>query len=324
MGELAALIAALTWSCTSVALTSLATRTSPVALSALRLTAATIVLPFVLIAAGQVGDLQHATAGQLAAVIGSGLIGYGIGDTFYIRSLNVLGMQRAFPISQSLFIVLTVVGGIVLLDEPFKWGLVAGAVLIGAGALLVVLRAAEEGRPRVLAVDEAVVVVGGGEPPPPLAPAADVPRGHAPDARAIEGYLLLLTVGVTWAAATLWLAGGRGDLPAVAAGVVRTPAGAVALMAFGLAFQRHEIIAPFHSARRLAAIAAAGLAGTAFGSLLYVYAVLEAGAARTAVLSATAPLLALPLSVLFLKERVTTRIAAGTVLCVAGIVLVVT
>ena len=67
----------------------------------------------------------------------------------------------------------------------------------------------------------------------------------------------------------------------------------------------------------------AGVIGTGFGSLMYVYAVVHAGAARTAVLSATSPLLALPLSMIFLGERFTTRIGAGTALCVAGIVLVV-
>jgi uncharacterized membrane protein len=41
------------------------------------------------------------------------------------------------------------------------------------------------------------------------------------------------------------------------------------------------------------------------------------------VLSATSPLLAMPLSIIFLKERFTQRIGIGTVFCVAGIVLVV-
>jgi drug/metabolite transporter (DMT)-like permease len=87
--------------------------------------------------------------------------------------------------------------------------------------------------------------------------------------------------------------------------------------------QPRELRAPFRERGHILGIAAAGLAGTAFGSLMYVYAVVTAGAARTAVLSATSPLLALPLSMVFLGERFTRRIGAGTVLCVAGIVLVV-
>ena len=59
------------------------------------------------------------------------------------------------------------------------------------------------------------------------------------------------------------------------------------------------------------------------GSLLYVYALLEAGAARSAVLSASSPLFAIPLAVLFLGEALTSRVLAGTVFCALGIVFVV-
>ena len=45
--------------------------------------------------------------------------------------------------------------------------------------------------------------------------------------------------------------------------------------------------------------------------------------ARTAVLSATSPLMALPLSIIFLGEKLTRRIGLGTALCVVGILLVV-
>ena len=48
----------------------------------------------------------------------------------------------------------------------------------------------------------------------------------------------------------------------------------------------------------------------------------RAGAARTAILSSTGPLFALPLAALALQERVTRQIAVGTVLSIAGIWLV--
>ena len=49
----------------------------------------------------------------------------------------------------------------------------------------------------------------------------------------------------------------------------------------------------------------------------------QSGAATTAVLSSTGPLFALPMAALWLGERVTRRIVLGTVLSIAGIVLVV-
>ena len=316
MGELAALIAALTWSATSVALTSLSARTSPVVLSALRLGAGTLLMPLALFASGQAGDLADEKAWNLAQVVLSGFIGYGIGDTVYILALKRVGMQRTFPVTMALFIGLTVLGGVLLLDEPFTWGLPAGALLIGAGIYLIVI-------PGTGRVDAEAVQVPIAEPG--AAALAPLPVGGNPARGGLDlmGYGLLLLVGILWAAATLWLAAGKGDLGAIAAGSIRTPAGAVALLGFALAFQPHELKRPFLNRNHILAIVAAGVVGTAFGSLMYVYAVVTAGAAKTAVLSATSPLLAMPLSIIFLKERFTRRIGIGTVLCVAGIVLVV-
>jgi len=311
MGELAALLAAFTWSATSVALTSLSARTSPVVLSGLRLGFGALAMPPILWASGESSTIADAPLATIVQVVASGALGYGLGDTLYILALNRLGMQRTFPVSMALYIGLTVIFGVLLLDEPFSWGLPAGALLIGAGISLIVIPAAAPDRvppPAVAAPDPAPVLVRSAPVSAPPGPA---------------GYALLGGVGITWAAATLWLAAASGDLGAIAAGTIRTPAGAVALLGFALAFQRPALAAPLRDPRRLGAIALAGLVGTTIGSLLYVYAVVTAGAARTAILSSTSPLLALPLSIAFLGERLTRRILAGTLLCVAGIVLVV-
>ncbi|WBL34964.1 EamA family transporter [Tepidiforma flava] len=295
MGELAALLAALTWSATSVALTSLSARTSPVVLSGLRLGFGALAMPLILLASGETGTIGQAPAATLIQVVASGALGYGLGDTLYIAALNRLGMQRHLP----------------RLDGPLHrphrrlrrppprravstWGLPIGALLIGAGTWFIIAPAPPN------------------EPAPPPSPDAG-PVALAPPVRlpppGLAGYALLGGVGVTWAAATLWLAAASGDLGAIAAGTIRTPAGAVALLGFAFAFQRPALLAPFRSRAHLGAIAAlAGLVGTTIGSLLYVYAVVTAGAARTAILSCPRRRsCALPLSIVFLGERLTRR-----------------
>ncbi|MBK9341446.1 MAG: DMT family transporter [Dehalococcoidia bacterium] len=299
-GELASRIAAMIWACTSVALTSLSARTSPVVLSGLRLAFGSVVVAIVLLVSGQAGGLRDASNGTLAGVILSGLIGYGLGDTVYIVALKRVGMQRTFPITMALFIGLTVIGGVVLLGEDLSWGLPAGALFIGSGVYFLVVPA--------------------NDATPTLAESRSLAVAASPDAM---GYALLVAVGVLWTIATLWLANARGDLEPIAAGAIRTPAGATALLGFAMATQRPSLAAPFRNRNHLAAIVAAGAVGTGLGSLLYVYGVLEAGAAQAAVLSATSPLMALPLSIVFLGERFTPKVGLGTVLCVGGIVLVV-
>jgi uncharacterized membrane protein len=311
VGELAALLAALTWSATSVALTSLSARTSPIVLSALRLSFGALAMPPILLVSGESGYLFEAPVWTIIQIVASGALGYAIGDTLYIFALNRLGMQRTFPISMALFISFTVAGGVLLLGEPFSWGLPAGALLIAIGIYAIVIPA----NPTDPVPPPAI-----GSPHP--TPVLVIPKPSFAPLR-LGGYVLLFSVGITWAGATIWLAAVAGDLGAIATGTVRTPAGAAALLGFALAFHRPALALPFRDRRLLGAIALAGLAGTTIGSLLYVYAVVTAGAARTAVLSATSPLLALPLSIIFLGERLTRRILVGTFLCVAGIVLVV-
>ena len=85
---------------------------------------------------------------------------------------------------------------------------------------------------------------------------------------------------------------------------------------------RGAILRRLPQGRDLALITAVGILGTGMGSVLYIFAVAEAGAARAVILNSISPLIALPLSMLVLRERPTGRIGAGTLLCVAGTFIV--
>lgn len=74
--------------------------------------------------------------------------------------------------------------------------------------------------------------------------------------------------------------------------------------------------------RAIAVVALAGVLGTGLGSVLCIYAVEHLGAARTAFLTTSAPVFALPMGVLFLSETISPRILFGTALTIAGIWLV--
>ncbi len=293
MGEAAALIAAFTWSATSVAMTRLSVSVSAVAMSALRLAIASLIIPFLLVFSGQTDQIADAPASAIAAMVGSGILAYAIGDTLYIAALARMGLQRAFITTMALYIVLTVVGGVVLLDEPITALQASGGGLVGVGLFLVVRGRPEPGSAqRTLRVGRTELAMVG-------------------------------AVGIVWAAATLWLAEGRGELDSIAASAIRTPAGAIGMLTFGLVVSRAELLSPLRNRGQLGAIAVIAIVGTLFGSLLFVYAVGEAGPGRTSILNACAPVLALPLSVIFLKEKLRPAVALGTLVCVAGIVLVV-
>jgi drug/metabolite transporter (DMT)-like permease len=321
VGAVAALVSALLWAATSTALTALSARSSAVVLSGVRLGAATLCIPVVVILAGGSDEFSGATPTVIFALVASGALGYGIGDTAYIRSLSLLGMQRVFPVSIAGYIGLTVVGGGLFLGESLGPMLLLGAGLIALGITLVVVSSAE--RPL-----EGIPVSG---PAPPaldsfadLGPVVVLPRRLPRWAsRNVEGYALLVLVSLTWAGATLWLAWAGSELGAVATWAVRTPVGAAGLLLVSFATRRARLRALVSDRNQLTVVVVAGIVGTALGSLCYVFSVVEVGAARAAVLSATSPLMALPLAVIFLKERITVRVVSGTLACVAGIALVV-
>jgi drug/metabolite transporter (DMT)-like permease len=72
----------------------------------------------------------------------------------------------------------------------------------------------------------------------------------------------------------------------------------------------------------VAVVMAAGVIGTGIGSVLFIYAVEDIGAARTAFLTTSAPVFALPMGVLMLGEKLTLRELIGTAATIAGIWLV--
>jgi drug/metabolite transporter (DMT)-like permease len=60
---------------------------------------------------------------------------------------------------------------------------------------------------------------------------------------------------------------------------------------------------------------------TSVSSVMFVAGVKHAGVAVASVLSSTAPMFAIPLAVVFLGERLTTRALVGAAVTVAGIVV---
>jgi drug/metabolite transporter (DMT)-like permease len=264
-------------------------------LSGLRfLIASPIVIVLMLLTGG--GDQFIEAAPHTIAVIAlSAFIGYGLGDTLYVQMLPRIGLQRMAPATTALFVAISAAGGVLLLGEHAGWPLFAGGAAVVAGTSLVVAA-----RAQLL-------------PDPSAARRPGVPTTLA----------ILLFVASAWAVATLLLAGGRGDLGVLTVAAIRIPAGGLTIAATFTAASRGAILRRLPAAVDMPLVMAIGVVGTALGSVLYIYAVAEAGAARAVILNSTSPLMVVPLSMYFLKERPTRMLGAGTVLCLIGTLTVV-
>jgi uncharacterized membrane protein len=215
-----------------------------------------------------------------------------VGDTLYFRSMDLAGVSWAMPVA-SVNPLWAVLLAWVFLDEPLSWTLVLGALLVIAGVVLVGRSAGS------LVVDR------------PVDPG---------DRR--RGILLALLVSVLWAVGQVALKPATEGIHSVVANSVRQPLGMLMLLVLTLREGRWRALRKLDR-QSWAVIGVASLVGTGVGSLFFVLAIQLAGAGRTAVLTSTAPLLAIPFSMLWLHERPTRWTLAGTLLTTLGIVLVV-
>ncbi len=293
MGAAAALASSALWAMTSVLLASQSGRLRPLMMSAVRSLTASLMLIGLLVATAGLVQLREMTLITGVSMMGSGIIGQAVGDTLYINALGHLGVSRTFPITNSAYPFITFLLAVALLGEAVTWTLPIGGALIVAGITWIVLE-----QRRADAASEVKIEL-------------------------VRGVIFALAAASAWATATVWLRGQQGNLDALGAASVRIPAASVAVWAT-IAMSRgrgHEPPRPI-TPRSLAIVAAAGVLGTGLGSILFIYAVDEIGAAKTAFLTTSAPVFALPMGVLFLSEKLTPRTLLGTAVTIAGIWLV--
>jgi DME family drug/metabolite transporter len=287
VGELAALGCAVLWAGSTVAMRSQTGRVPPLALNATRAIFATLVYLLVLVALGRLGEVAAVPFEALGGLLGSVLIGMAVGDTLHIRAMILIGVSRALPIS-STYPILTALIAVVWLGEPLGWRTVLGILLTVGGVYLVAF-------PRVRAALE--------QPPP-----------------SARGVLLSLAAAGCWAISTASVKPALAQVDPLVANGVRLPAALLVLL--GLSWRSEGFGSPLRFGRRATLVLALAGAVSGLSGALWLFGVDEAGAAKAAALSSTAPIFAAPLAALFLGERLSSQTGLGTLLTVAGIWLV--
>ena len=290
-GELVALLSALLWAVASVLLAIGAKRIHVVPLNLIRCVVSTAffwaLLPFY----GGLGALVAIPPTAWIWLVVSVLGLLVVGDTLYFRSMDLAGVSWAMPVA-SINPLWAVLLASVFVGEPLTWALLLRALLVIGG----------------------VVLVSRSTRPADLDGAAD-PHGRR------AGLLLALLVSVLWAIGQVALKPATAGIHSVVANSVRQPMGMLMLLGLALVKGRWRELQTLDRSSWVVIIVAS-LVGTGVGSLLFIWAIQTAGAGRTAILTSTAPLLAIPFSMLWLHERPTRWTVAGTLLTSAGIALV--
>lgn len=294
MGIIFAFAQAFFWASTSIVLRSLATELNPFLVNGLRAAVGMlVVIPLVWITGG-LGDYQYVTTTEVLCLVGSVILGGVIGDALYINSLKILSVGQAFPIANS-HPLFTVLFSALLLDAPITWSLLFGLALTLLGVYFI-------GRPRNHVEETGV--------------------HRLPLKQMIQGLLLAMGTAVMWGVTTVILAFGLHDIDSVVATSIRVPVVIVVSLLLGARKGGLSEI-PTIKPRTLRLLVLAGVLGWGMAATLYATAVKFAGPNKAAIIGATAPLFACPLSAIFLKERPTQYTLIGTVLTMGGVVLIV-
>jgi DME family drug/metabolite transporter len=294
IGELSALGCAFCWSLSSTLTKSLSGKFEPRTLNLLRCLAASIFLWGIISFSPGINALGQAPGDSLIYLILSALIGIALGDTIYIRGLKLINITVAFPIAQSAMPLFTLGAAVLFLGETITRALLLGTTLVLAGVYLI---AGPGKRNRF---------------PGPVPTAEKKGMGIG----------LILLASLLWAISISLLKVGLQGVSLILANGVRLPVASLALI-FLILFQKSRQQPSRLHIRDVMVAAVSGILSFGIGGLLFLQAILYSGAAKATVLTSAAPLFGLPLSLVLLKERVTTRIAVGTVLVVLGIGFIV-
>ena len=347
MGIAAGIGSAVLWAIASAIMTQQAQRMDTLSLSLIRALGAGGFFVAALFALGAQDALWSLALHDLWRLSLAGFLASGLGETLYAAALFLIGLSRTFTIVVGLQILLSFALAAIFLGEAATWSDGLGAVLIALGVYAVALygqpgtgvpsplgqlRQLVRGtkgaslKPSALATIRAVVLT-----PPPAAPALDAPP---PDLsirhrvwRMLLAHRLVLGISVafftalSFSVASVMLRDASIDVDPAAATLPRMPLILAFLAPLVLLWPRSHVRRRDVSKRSLVVLLLAGAIGSGAAALLFIPAVQDLGAGGAVAVISTSPLFGLPLAVIFLHERITRWAVIGTVVAIAGIVL---
>ncbi len=293
LGAFFAFLTAMSWAGSSTFMKLITARIDTLSLNSIRLWVVSLMLLIFIPLTGRGDELIHTPFTPLMYIIASGVVAMVVGDSLYIKALSLLDASIAFPLAQGSFPLLSVLVAVFLLKESFAWINAVGAVLVIAGIYPV----AVAGKRSDTSLSEKTF------------------QG--------QGVIFAMGAATAWTCSVITLKiGVLGMDPFVAAGI-RIPASAVVITGLVLSRKKQGLL----NLRKVAFkdiifAGAAGILTYGVAAVGYVKALQLIGAAKTVLLTATAPLFLLVFSIVILKEKPTHSTIAGIFVCVAGVCLV--
>lgn len=294
LGAGIALLTSLAWSISSICIKLVADKIDSLSINTLRTCVGAFLLLLFILITGRYEAFSHIPWESLVYIVVSGILAMVIGDTIYIKSVALLDVSIAFPLSQCAFILLAVLSAILFLGEHFTWVTVNGTVFVVIGIYFMTSSRGQK------------------------AGSKEKKRVNP------KGLLFILIAVIVWTGATIALKiGVIGVDPVLAAGMRIASSAVVLIFLFNLKTEKGAVSFLWNNKKNLLLIAASGLFTYGLAAVGYISAIQWIGAGKTVLLTASAPLFTLPLSILILKEEPTRFAIIGIIISVIGVCLVV-
>jgi DME family drug/metabolite transporter len=292
IGELGALACAPLWAISSILLKSQTDKVDAVKMNAIRGLFGAAFAVAVFLISGRISLLGTLSLPAIVHLLLAVIVGFVVGDTLFIMGMAIIGVSKALPMS-IIYPIFVLPFSVTVVGESLSILTVAGVFIAIAGLYLITAPKRGSERP------------------------SDAVRKQY-----WWGVFLILAATFCWAGGTVFLHFAMLDLDPFLAGAIRMPFMTLVLLVI-VYFRKGSLRLWDQGLRSFMILGLAGAFGIGLGGLLFMVGVKYAGPAKTAILSATAPLFGVPLSMFTLKEKITLKIAIGTVLCVIGIWFVI-
>ncbi|MHA1739550.1 MAG: DMT family transporter [Candidatus Heimdallarchaeota archaeon] len=266
------------------------------------------------------------------------VLGIIIGNAMYFTSLELIGLSKAYPIAMT-YPLFTYIFEIAFLGADFSWPKLSGIVLVIIGVILISSskvngnngsKEEEKIESIVEKEQEKELVELENELEPTNVEVISEKTGYLKTntGKVFLGVLLAALTTLTWSGGTTLIKVGLDTLENAGNDVGIIPINGarmfclipITLIIFTVT-NRGDNKSEF-SWKPLLLVSIAAVLGLFVSNILYLYALDLIGTSTPAAIAASGPIIATPLSILFLKEKVDWKIILGTLLTVGGILLV--
>lgn len=293
IGELAALGAALSWTISAILYREALVKVNPISANIIRLTCTSAILLLFLTIIGKFEILTSLPADIIILACASGIIGLGFGDTLYMTSLKLIGVARSVPITCT-YPLFNLLWATLLVKEPITLSPIFGAILIFVGIWLL----SQEDKKSTQQIEKKILA---------------------------GGVAAALATAILWSVSITMINMAVKDTrtldQALVVNTIRVAGIAVFFLVLAIVAKRKLSFLKVQR-KTLVELIAGGIVALGLGWFFLTYSFVQILESRAVPISSTTPLFSTLAGMVLLHEKVTKKIAAGSIIIVIGIFLI--